>query len=537
MALAERSKQTFLNIPMDVEGTIESDHIVRKIIKDVTNLDLSPLKQEYNKMGRPGIPVENLFSLLLFGYTRGIYTTRKLEMACKENICFMYIMQGKKPDHSTIHKFQQLISRHESELMSSQVQLLLEKGLLDLSTISIDGTKIQSVANKYSNVYRGSIGYHEKNLENKIIDTVINAFNGNTSSATIEDYTVLELPSSIDSLINKPNPNSNKLTNSKSLNRKYIARLELDDYITLVEWLITLTPEEINSNKQIKTLYKEIDGFFLRKLKYLSQREILGDRNSYSKTDNDASFMRLKDDSFDSKILSPAYNMQLASSNGFIVGLTLTNQASDTRQLLPLIEKLETTSSIDESTIILADAGYGSMENYEILESKNLEHLIPYMTQRFEHKRKYLKNEFRNEKFIFHDKEYAICPNGEKLEYIDTRTTISPSGFTTNKDVYTTNKCSSCSFKDQCTKNGTSKTIYNDKKWNAKKIEIYEKTSLPENAELYKLRSIVEQNFGILKHNHKMSRFRNYGIKMNLGISTIAAIACNIQREYNMQLA
>lgn len=536
MALSKRSNQILLNIPMNVNDMIKDEHIVRKILEDVESLDLSCLESEYSRIGRPGVVIENMFSMILYGYTQSIISTRALEKACQENITFMWLMEGKQPDHSTIHKFQTMIAKHESRIMQEQVKLLLKKGLIDLSTISIDGTKIKSRANKYTNVYRGTVGYHEKNMETKLIDLIVNAFEG-TNGLTSDVEPTFDIPTAINDMITKPNPNNKNYTNNKSINRNYIARLSINDYIVLIQWLKTLTPAQIEGNSMVRTLHKEIDGFFLRKLKYERQRETLGERNSYSKTDTDASFMRMKDDSFDSKILSPGYNVQCASSNGFIVGMTVSNEVSDTRQLMNVVDKLEETNAILDTSIILADAGYGSLENFQMLDERNYNHLIPYMNQRYEHKRKYLKNPFTNNKFKVTKGEFAICPNNEKLEYIETRINKSKSGFKTFKDIYRTNKCSSCPYVMDCNKGKSTKTIHIDEIWMDKKIEIYDKFQIKENAELYKLRTFVEHNFAQMKHNRKTERFRNYGIKMNTGICTITAFAINILREYNAILS
>lgn len=209
--------------------------------------------------------------------------------------------------------------------------------------------------------------------------------------------------------------------------------------------------ETISNNNQLKLLIKKIDGYFLRKLKYVEQREILGDRNSYSKTDPDASFMRLKDDSFDSKVLSPAFNIQMATSNGYILNSTISNLASDTRQLEKMLDELENVKALSDESVILADPGYGSRENYEMLESRDQDSVIPHMTHRHESKRKYKNNPCTIEKFVITD-EHAICPRGERLEFVRENVTVSPSGFKTIKRIFEKVGCSNCPLADQCTK-------------------------------------------------------------------------------------
>jgi hypothetical protein len=304
---------------------------------------------------------------------------RMMEKACKENICFMWIMGMETPNHASINNFQHRVASVQEDIMREQIKLLVSEGELSKRFISIDGTKVQSKANKYTNVYRGTVGYHERNMEDKIYELLT------------ETETDL-IPNNISEMLKIEDISKVRYINSKSQNKKYEPRLSIEDILEIVKWLLTLEQEDIDSNKQLKLLASKIDGYFLRKLKYVEQREILEDRNSYSKTDHDASFMRLKDDSFDSKVLSPAYNIQMATSNGYILNSTTSNLASDTRQLKKMIDELEKVKAIDDNTVILADPGYGSRENFEMLERMEQDYVIPYMNHRHESKRKYKNN-------------------------------------------------------------------------------------------------------------------------------------------------
>ncbi len=513
------SSQTFLSIPMSLEEFIDQDDFVRQLRNDIYSLDLSCIEAQYKgTTGRPPYNVYDMFATLIYAYSQNIQSVRQISKACRYDVRFMWLMGMEKPNHASINNFQHKIAHVDELIMKEQIKLLISKELIDLSTISIDGTKVQSRANKYTNVYRGTVGYHERNMEDRIL-------------SYLSDVDDLELfPDEILELLEKEDITKLRYINSKSKNRKYEPLLSIEEILAIVAWLITLDTETISSNHTIAMLIKKIDGYFLRKLKYVQQREILGDRNSYSKTDPDASFMRLKNDSFDSKVLSPAYNIQMATDNGYILNSTISNKATDTNLLEEMLETLEEKNAVKSNTVILADPGYGSKDNFEMLEEKKLDYVIPHMTHRHESKRKYQKNPCTIDKFKIIEHEYAICPNGKRLKYIEEKKTTSVNGRESLKQIYKRNDCGNCPLKEKCTKGKKTKILTYDAKWQKRKQQ--EKRNFNQRIEEYKLRYIVEQNIGILKHCHKLSRFRHIGMEMNLSTWNLQAIAANLSRAY-----
>lgn len=203
----------------------------------------------------------------------------------------------------------------------------------------------------------------------------------------------------------------------------------------------------------------------MRKVKYIEQRKNLGNRNSYSKTDKDACFLRMKNDSFDFKILSPGYNMHQANCSGYLLHFNVSNLAGDTRQLPSFVNKLKEINALRNESTLLADAGYGSLANYEFLLNNNVNYIIPYMNQRFESKLKYRKNPVAHNKFVVVNKNHVIYPANQILAYVRSYESTSPSGFKTLKDQYHCYDCSGFKFVNLCSKNGHSKYYTYDSKW------------------------------------------------------------------------
>lgn len=549
--MKNKQQKDLIEIPMDVKTLIDENHIVRLVWEVIDQMELENLYKSYKKVGGTAYHPKAMLSIIVYGITQGIYSYRNLENACKENICFMWISDFAMPDHSTIHRFHQRLLKTNDELAKEIVTSLLKRNLIDLSILSIDGTKIESVANKYTNVYKGTVGYHESNMDQVINEAIKEKYeeenkndnedkpntpNSPSKNLNEKEESKLEIPENIKKILSIDNTNK-RLKNSKNKNRKYVSNLSIEDMLEIIKWLITLSDTQLKENPNILKLYKNMDRYFIRKLKYIDQREKLGKRNSYSKTDEEASFMKLKDDSFDTKVLSPAYNLQGTSCNGFMVGAFISNSAADTRLLPDVMRKLKEIGALTKKSIILADAGYGSMENYEYLKKENQENIIPYMTYRHENKRKYKNNPCTIDKFDMYSIEEIICPNGRSLYYEKTYTNTSINGFESYKHIYRAADCSGCAMADHCLKkNQTTKSLTIDLEWLKWKEEIKEKIVQEENREKFKKRFEIEQNFSTLKHNNKLKRFRHYGIKMNMLVTLTYMLGINIKREYNQKL-
>src|SRR5699024_7336825 len=115
----------------------------------------------------------------------------------------------------------------------------------------------------------------------------------------------------------------------------------------------------------------------------------------YSKTDFDATFMRMKDDYMKNGQLKPGYNVQIATESQYTLAYDIFPNPTDTRTLIPFLDKIE-NHFFNLPDYIVADAGYGSEQNYHnILESRNLSTLITYNSYRKEQKRKYKNDPFK----------------------------------------------------------------------------------------------------------------------------------------------
>ena len=245
-----------------------------------------------------------------------------------------------------------------------------------------------------------------------------------------------------------------------------------------------------------------------RKKKYEKAKRICGKRNSYSKTDPDAAFMRMKEDHMGNGQLKPAYNVQIGTENSFVVGYDIFPNPNDTGTLKPHLKK-QAKRLGKKPKAVITDAGYGSEENYAYLENQKTKAVIKYNTYHKEKSKKWKEDIFRTENWEYNKKEkYYICPNGRKLTYQGNIKQKTSSGFSILIEKYECESCKYCRLKKQCTKAKGNRCI--DRNENLLRLKRKARRTLEDEryAELRKQRSVeVETVFGQIKGNQGYRRF------------------------------
>src|SRR5699024_1595776 len=284
-----------------------------------------------------------------------------------------------------------------------------------------------------------------------------------------------------------------------------------------------------SARKEPKQYRKRFEDFMARKQKYQQNMKIFGERNSYSKTDHDAKFMRLKDDHMRNGQLKAGYNVQLATEGQYALAYDVFPNPTDTRTLIPFLDKIE-SRYFKLPKYIVADAGYGSEQNYEdVIENRERTPLITYNQYRKEKKRKYKNNHFHSSNWDYNEENtYFIYQNGQKLpfRYISNRTYRY--GYTRTFKVYECEDCSGCPLRSQCTKakEGNNRKIYYNEKWENQKAYMRQQLSEEETGDIYGRSKIeVEPVFGFLKANLCFTRFSVRGqekVENELGFAFMA---------------
>jgi hypothetical protein len=261
--------------------------------------------------------------------------------------------------------------------------------------------------------------------------------------------------------------------------------------------------------------------------KYEEQQSILGTRNSYSKTDHDATMMRMKG----TDELRPGYNVQVSSENQFVVNYTVGQNAADSACFTDHLTKITDRGDEFIPENYIGDSGYGCQENYEKLEDNGIGNYLKYPS--FYHEQQAVKsNPFSKDNFEYDPSgDFYICPNNKKLEYVKTIQDKTMTGFMQTFRIYETVCCQGCKFKEKCAKGKSNRRIQINPELERHKETARKNLTSEKGLGLRQRRAPeIESFFGDLKHNQKYKRIRLRGLKKaNIEIGWLA-ISYNLRK-------
>lgn len=334
-------------LPPSLEELIEANHPVRTVSEVIDRLNLEGLLKSYKGGGTSSHHPRMLLKVLVYGYLTNIFSSRKMEQAVKENVHFMWLSGMTRPDHNTINRFRTQRLKNEIREIFTQVVLLLEKqGLVSLKTVFVDGTKIEARANRYTFVWGKAIKKSKERIENQLDQ--------------LWKYTQ-EIA-------------QGELKDKAPVSFKAIDKATVEQTIKTIDE--ALAKKKIPSKIRQKINYAK-KNWPANLEKYADYEKKLSGRNSFSKTDTDATFMRMKEDHMRNGQLKPAYNLQLSTHKQFIVNYSLHHNPSDTRTLENHLETFKQCYKKLPKELI-ADAGYGSEQNYLLLEKAKIRPYVKY---------------------------------------------------------------------------------------------------------------------------------------------------------------
>lgn len=469
-------------------------------------------------MGTSSYHPRMMLKLILCGYTQSIFSGRKIEAMAKDSIHARWLTQSQMPNFRTINRFR--INPHVQYLLKEcfihfRNQLVTQK-LIDEEAIFIDGTKIEANANKYTFVWKKSINNYEESLTNKskelyhqlVQEQIIPAIQNEDEQLHLEDITEItnSLETEVDNLTETIN-NENNVEHRKELRNK---RIKPRKYL------------------------KQFRDFKTRIQKYQQQKAILNKRNSYSKTDNDATFMRMKDDHMKNGQLKPGYNVQIATNNQYVLAYDVFQNPTDFKTLIPFSENIK-DNYFKLPKYIVADAGYGSEENYQtIMDDFERIPLITYTMYQKELKKKYRTNPFNVTNWKYDELlDVYFCPLNCCLKFKNYSTRIDRYGFKRNLKLYECENCKNYPIRSSCTKAKSDKNRIIQKNYNREYFKAHTKTLMneEETGKIYKQRKIdVEPAFGNLKTNLSFTRFSVRGKDKVVNELGFALMAINIRK-------
>lgn len=468
-----------LVLPLNVEMLIPANDSVRLLSEIMEQLDYSTLYEAYSRKGRKSaVSPRNLFKIIVYGYMNNLYTSRSLEQACRRDINFMWLLEGAKaPDHNTIARFRsKRVATAAEGLFYQLVELLKEQQEIRFENLFVDGTKIEANANKYSFVWRKTTEKSAVKLQDKLSQTIA------------------------------------------AIREKY--QFPLEQTAETAETLTLLREKQQWENiefvhgtgkrkSQLQKDVEELEALLTRQKKYEDYNASFQGRNSFSKTDRDATFMHMKEDHMKNAQLKPGYNVQIGVEAEYIVGLDISSERSDALTLIPLLRKMKTELNGKTYKNIIADAGYESEENYSYLEECGLTSYIKPTNYEKAKTRKHRTNLHLLENMDYDaTKDEYTCRNGKAVRPTASARRKSKSGYSSDVTIYECEDCSDCPHKAVCTKAEGNRKFSVSKKFQRQRAQSQRNICSPQGILLRINRSIqVEGAFGVLKENHGFRRF------------------------------
>lgn len=475
-----------LSLELNLAYDIPMNHEVRLISLFVDSIPNHVLLEEKSHTGRPAFHPAMLLKMTLFAYARQVFSGRKIVQMNDEVIPMKWLSQDTYVSYKTINNFRS--SKHANNLIKTAfiyfTLLMRENGMIEDDALFIDGTKLEADANLYSFTWKKAVNKYEEALKGKTAD--------------LYDNLVQE---GVDLALSKE-----ECETSEGL----VRLLEnTEQALAEVEKVISEEPKVIkggSTNKQkrrrIKKLRNQLKKDYLpRKQRYEEAREILRERNSFSKTDHDATFMRMKEDHMMNGQLKPGYNVQAATNGQYVLAYDIFPNPTDTRTLKPFLQSIQT---LDLFQHIVADAGYGSEENYVfIIDELEKTPLIPYGMYQKELTKKYKNSPTNPSNWDYlAETDQFIKPDGVVYSFKNYSRRTDKYGFKRDFKIYEADNIQDTPELEELakTESGRQKQIHYNLTWNYFKELIKEELHSEEGSRIYAKRKIdVEPVFGRLK--------------------------------------
>lgn len=503
-----------LKLPLNIETIIPEDDSVRLLSQFVEAMDLTDLYSTYERIN--SVSPRILLKLVLYSYMNGDYSSRSMELNCKRDINFMFLLEGAPaPDHATFARFRSIhFAPCAKRILAEMSNALYDLGEISGETIFIDGTKIEASANKYTFVWKKAVTKNQAKLLTKLADFI-------AECERLYDIRIV-----YGDIV--------KMKHVKRLRKKLYALKQSEN----VSFVHGIGKRKTPLQKSIETL----EDYLSRLKKYNQEIHICGERNSYSKTDHDATFMRMKEDAMGNGQLKPAYNLQHGVDSEYITWLTIGPQPTDTTTLIPFLKEAEKYLNFKYKNIT-ADAGYESEENYLFLEANGQLSYIKPANYEISKTRKYRNDigKIENMKYDAETDSYT-CINEKKLTTDHIRHSKSRTGYISKKTIYKCEDCSGCPYKADCIKGNNCKTPLEERTKTlqvAKTFLKYRQDNLErilsDEGILFRTnRSIqAEGSFGDLKQDMQFRRYLSKGNSNVLAESILLAMAKNINKLHN----
>jgi transposase len=508
-----------IDLPVRIQDLV-SENVLAQIINElVEGIEMRELERYYSGLGCPPYHPKMMIKVWIYGYCTKVYTSRPLAKKLREDLVFMWLAGGHRPCFKTLSDFRSCRMQDLVDTVLSTVLLyLVEHDYINLDDLYVDGSKWEANANKHKVVWRKNTERYKTGVLNRI-------------ASLLEDLKALQQAE--DAAYGKKD-----LVEHQSREQIHVVLNSADLQSQLVH-LNELIEQQVDqqSKRSMKKIHRHLCEEQSKLTKYEQQEAVLDHRNSYSKTDEDATALRMKDDR-----LLPGYNTQITTSDQFIVNATIHQNASDSPTLKPHVEKLEERVEdlveADWAPDYTADAGYGSEENYDLLGAKGYTCYVKYPLWYQEHTGKLSKRPFVSYNWYFDaEQDYYLCPNQKKLLFKEEVIKTTLNGYDRRLRIYESEGCAQCPLFEACrgpnAMAGSNRKVQRSEKLEAYKEEVRKRLASEEGLTKRSQRSIdVETPFADIKYNMGHRRFVLRGLDKVTVEFQLLVLAHNIRKIY-----
>jgi len=483
-------------LPPSWEELIPEDHLVRVVNRVIEKIDIQPLLKNYKGGGTSSYHPRMMLKVIVYAYTEKIYSSRKIAKALRENVNFMWLSGGNQPDFRTINHFRsETLKEAVRAVFTKVLELLIEAGYVKMENYFVDGSKVGANANAHKVVWAKKTKHYKEKLQEKI-KTLLDEIE-QVNEQENQDYGQADLE---------------ELGEQGGLNAEQLQK-KVDE--------LNATLRKEPENKAVKKVVKQIEKDPLPRMKkYEEQEKVLAGRNSYSRSDPDASHLRMKEGRAAQKPLArPAYNVQIGTENQFIVGYSVHQQADDTTCFIPHMQQ-QIFPNGRKPKNGSGDAGYGSEENYTWLEKNDIHNFLKYNTF---HKEQHPprkpelieKVRFQSTNFPYDAlQDQFTCPAQHPMIYRETKPYKTSTGYLSQRRYYECEHCSTCPLKPQCTKAKGNRRIQFSFELHRFRQQAKQNLLSEQGLALRKQRSTEPETvFGDIKFNRGFRRFSLRGLE------------------------
>lgn len=491
--------------PPDLNDLIAPNHPVRVVNQVLEQVDISILIKQYKPGGTSSYHPRMLLKVLVYAYINNIYSSRKIEEALTQNICYMWLSGMQKPDHNTINRFRgQRLQKSLRPIFTQVVLLLCEEGLLSIKDLYTDGTKIEANANRYTFVWGNAIKHNKEKMKRQLDELWQYAQSVAASELNDDDD-----PNGFDKI------DSEKVSKTIAAINEALKDKPVDKTIR----------QKLNYSKRHWPAALD---------KYDQQEQIMGgERRSYSKTDPDATFMRLKEDHMRNGQLKPAYNLQLSTNNQYVTNYSLHQSTTDTNILISHLQQ-HLRDYQQKPNTITADAGYGSEQNYAWLEHKRITAYIKHNSfDRHQNKRLKQSKPYTADKLAYDpEQDQYRCPIGQPMENMGSHQRLTAGGFKQTITRYQAKNCTDCTLRAQCHQQRGNRIIEVNHNLNRLRQKATRRLNTRRGIQKRKQRCTeIESVFANIKQNHHFKRFMLRGIEKVTVETGLLVLAHNLRKK------